>query len=226
MKKLLHNLHAFFYVTFHWNIWLAVFIFWHEAKRGPRYRINTIRPVGFRRLTILDGDITKSSPYEAVSYYVLENLLEQFRRFSSESCLTDLGCGKGRVLVAAAHYGFTRLVGVEFARELCLQAKYNLRNLRKRMPGLRSTIHCMNVLRYPIDAREKVFFLFNPFNAEILKQFISRLNASVSRHPRTIWFIYASPVNRQVLLDEGYQVMYHIRPGRRLAGMILKKECA
>ncbi|MGH2564976.1 MAG: hypothetical protein ACRDE5_10705, partial [Ginsengibacter sp.] len=69
MKKFIHNIYYFFYLSFNWNVFLASFIIWHEIKRGPKYRINTVKPENLRKLTILEGDISKSSPYEAVSFY-------------------------------------------------------------------------------------------------------------------------------------------------------------
>jgi SAM-dependent methyltransferase len=224
VKKIIHNIYAFFYISLNWNIWLAIFIFWHEIKRGPKYRINTIKPMGFKKMTITGGDVSKSSPYEAVSYYLLEKLFIRFRELSTDKTLTDLGCGKGRVLVAAAFFGFNYLVGVEFGKELCQEARKNLTNTAEKIPGIKWEIHYMDVLDYSIQPAESVFFLFNPFNAEILERFIQKLNRSLIVRPRKTWFIYASPVHATTLQHYGYEIVYHIHPGKKLEGMILKKE--
>ena len=98
---------------------MAIFITWHEIKRGHKYGINTIQRAELKKFTINQGDIGKSSPYEAVNYYMLETLLEKFRKlFPEEKNLLDVGSGKGRVMVTAAHYGFKKITGVDFAKEL------------------------------------------------------------------------------------------------------------
>src|SRR4030095_15873488 len=99
VKKFFHNIYNFFYVAFNWNLPLAIFITWHEIKRGPKYNINTIKPVSLDALSIAEGDISKSSPYEALNYYILETLLENFRKlFPREKSIIDIGSGKGRVM--------------------------------------------------------------------------------------------------------------------------------
>lgn len=124
MKLFLQYAHFFFYTTSNWNLGLAFFMLYHDIrgafKYGPR---KTFAPVPLRRLTIHNADISKSSPYEAVSFYMLEKLLTAFRSFSEENSIVDLGCGKGRVLVVATHYGFKRITGIDFAKELCGEAR-------------------------------------------------------------------------------------------------------
>jgi hypothetical protein len=73
VKKIFHYIYNFFYVAFNWNFPLAIFITWHEIKRGPKYNINTIKRERLQKLTIEEGDKSKSSPYEALNYFILEN---------------------------------------------------------------------------------------------------------------------------------------------------------
>lgn len=224
MKKIIHYISHFFYLTFHWNIFLACFVTWHEIKRGTRYGINTIKREKLEKLTIPSGDISKSSPYEAVTYYMLEKLLTAFRQMSDATSLTDLGCGKGRVLVAAAHFGFTSVTGVEFARELCREAETNLMYVQKKFPALKWKVVCSDVLHYRPGPEENVFFMFNPFNKEILEQFILNNKHKFLQDSEPVYFLYASPVHLDVLKKYGFAVQYYLR-NLNLEGAILKKEC-
>lgn len=225
MKKLFHNIYNFFYVAFNWNLPLAIFITWHEIKRGPKYNVNTIKPVSLKALTIAEGDISKSSPYEALNYYILETLLENFRKlFPSEKSILDIGSGKGRVMVVAAHYGFKNITGVDFARELCAAAKRNINKIKAQFRDTTFTIYCKDILNYAIDKNDKVFFLYNPFNNEIMEKFLEKIDHSVKEHSRTIYFIYANPQQKEVLLQNGYTEVFSIKKLRLLEGVILLKQ--
>lgn len=203
---------------------LAIFITWHEAKRGSKYGINTIKRTELKGLTIPEGDISKSSPYEAVNYYMLETLFENFRKlFPEEKSLTDLGCGKGRVLVVAAHYGFTDITGIDFAKELCEEAARNVKSIKTDFPAVNFKIIWDDVIRVPLTAINNVFFLFNPFNKEILEKFVEKVEQSLQDHPRAVYFIYVNPKHADVLLKKNFKVVYHVKKMKFLEGLIAIK---
>ena len=225
MKKLLHNIYNFFYVAFNWNLPLAVFVTWHEAKRGSKYKINTIKPVSLNDLTIVEGDKTKSSPYEALNFYILETLLGKFcKLFPNEKSLVDVGSGKGRVMVVAAHYGFTNITGIDFAKELCIAAEKNISKVKAQFPDTTFTIFCQDALNYSIQATDKVFFLFNPFNKEVMQKFLEKIDCSSKEYSRTIYLIYANPQQKEVVLQKGYKEVFRIKKLRLLEGVILVRD--
>ena len=224
MKKFIYYIYNFFFLSINWNPVLAIFVTWHELKRGSKYRIYTIKREKLEKLTIENGDITKSSPYEAVTYYLLEKLLSAFRKIDPSTNITDLGCGKGRVLVVAAHFGFTTIIGVEFANELCEKAGANMRKLEKKIPGLNWKVINKNVMNYEPGPDDNVFFLFNPFDRETLQLFLRKNEMLFNKNQKPIYFIYASPVHLDVLLKNGYKNIYHINPARNLEAVIVKKE--
>jgi SAM-dependent methyltransferase len=219
VKKLLDN---FLYIALRRNLSVALFITWHEIRRGSKYKINTIETADLDDLTIVEGDKTKSSRYEALNYYILETLLGAFcRLFPHEKNIVDVGSGKGRVMIVAAHYGFKNITGIDFAKELCDSANQNIRKIQGQFPHTTFTIHCSDILNYNINAGDKVFFLFNPFNKEIMEKFLEKIDASVSRSPRTIYFMYANPLYKSLLLEKGYREIFSVKKLRLLEGVIL-----
>ena len=224
MKKLFHTIYNFFYVAFNWNLPLAFFITWHEIRRGPKYNFNTIKPESLDELTIIEGDLSKSSPYEALNFFILENLLENFRKlFPEEKGLIDVGCGKGRVMIVAAHYGFNKITGIDFAKELCAAAEKNVNKIKTQFPGITFKIICQDILNYQIHPDDQVFFLFNPFNKEVMEIFVENINKSVKEKPRTIYFMYANPQQIDVLLQNGYKEVFRIKKMKLLKAVILVK---
>ena len=56
-----------------------------------------------------------------------------------------------------------------------------------------------DVVDYPIDPAESVFFLFNPFDEVILRSVLKNVKASLLKHPRKIWILYFNALHREIL---------------------------
>ena len=63
--------------------------------------------------------------YQAVTTDRLQAALAFLREDWSNFTFVDLGCGKGRALIAASEHGFARIIGVEFAKSLVDIARKN-----------------------------------------------------------------------------------------------------
>lgn len=224
MKKWIDYIKLFWYFGANWNFRLAWFMIRHEIKGEKKYGINTTAPAELGKLTIEKGDISKSSRYEAVNFYILESLLQKMRSIDSGTSFSDLGCGKGRALVVAAHFGFTKLKGVDFAKEVCEEAKQNMEQLKQNFPAISYEVICGNVTDYLVEPWESVFFLFNPFDEDTLETFLEKVEVSLKAYPRTIYFLYASPKHVETFFEFEYEPIYRKRKLKWLDGVILKKE--
>jgi len=208
MKLAWKYISHFWYVATNWNIWMAFFMVYDNIRGSLKYGTNTFIPVELKDLTITNGDRKKASRYEAVSFYMLENLLSAFQKVSGLTSVIDLGCGKGRVLMVAPHFGFTHIPGIDFAKELCQQAIVNMEEKEKEFPDINWNVINENVENYDIGSQDTVFFMFNPFTEVVLKRFLEKLDHSCQEFPRAIYFLYASPQYQQMLLDDGYAIIY------------------
>lgn len=208
MKTLFQYCYFFFYNTIHWGLPLAFFTLYHDVRCARKYGIHTFFPASLNGLSISNADISKSSPYEASNYLLLEKLFRAFREHSNSVSLVDLGCGKGRAMVVAAHFGFRKITGIDFAEELCREATANMVKTNMQFPDLQWRVINGNVVDYAISEEDSVFFLFNPFNEEVLVSFLEKLDCSLRQNARTTWFIYVSPLHVQALLNRGYEVVF------------------
>jgi 16S rRNA G966 N2-methylase RsmD len=127
-------------------------------------------------------------------------------------------------MVAAAHYGFKNIIGVDFAKELCAAAERNINKIKTQFPNTTFKVYCKDILNYAISADDKVFFLFNPFNKEIMEKFLEKIDRSLKEHRRTIYFIYANPQQKEILIQKRYQEIFRIKKLKRLEGVILLKQ--
>ena len=196
---------------------------YHDVRGAMKYGIKTFVRARLADLSIGNADLTKSSPYEAVNYFMLERLLAEFRKISSSAFIVDLGCGKGRVMVVAAHFGFTHITGIDFAKELCEEASRNMEKTQSAIPGISWKVIHANVLDYTILPEDFVFFMFNPFVEETLDSFLSKLEESCRLFPRKTYFLYASPQHVTALEDRGYNIIF-CQSMMNLKGLILSKE--
>lgn len=187
---------------------MAFFMLYDNIRGSIKYGSNTFAPVELKNLTIVDGDLKKASRYEAVSFYMLEQLFTAFRKISHKTSITDLGCGKGRMMMVAPHFGFKDITGIDFAKEVCEQAEANMRKIQGQFPDIKWKVINQNVEKYEIAANDCVFFMFNPFSHSVLKNFLRKVNDSCDQFPRTIYFLYASPQYQKLLLDNGYVIIY------------------
>jgi len=223
MKKFWKYISHFFYVAINWNIWMAFFMAYDNIRGSVKYGSDTFIPVELKDLTITGGNIKKASRYEAASFYMLEQLLGAFRKISDQTSIIDLGCGKGRMMMVAPHFGFTDIAGIDFAKEVCEQAIVNMKKKEKQFPGIKWKVINQDVEDYDIGPSDSVFFIFNPFNHTVLKNFLKKLGASCNQFPRTTWFIYASPLHQHVLLNNGYAIIYQ-KQKMHLKGIIAVRD--
>lgn len=210
MNKLWKYISHFFYVAINWNIWMA-FMVYDNIRGSAKYSSKTLIPAELKDLTITGNNIKEGSPYEAASFYMIAQLLTAFRKISGQTSIIDLGCGKGRMMMVAPHFGFSGITGIDFAKEACEQAVANLKKKEKQFPKIKWKVVAKDVEDYVISPSDSVFFLFNPFNQTVLKNFVKKLEASCDQFPRTTCFIYASPLHQQVLLNNGYAIIYQKR---------------
>jgi len=134
------------------------------------------------------------------------SLAKLFRRIAipNGSVLVDLGCGKGRVLLIASRFGFKEVRGVEYAHELCETARKNC-SIYKAKTGVGTEFQIIesDVIDYTINSDENIFFMFNPFDAEVLSKVLDNIIRSLSMHTRSIWIIYRNPVFAKVIETHG-----------------------
>ncbi len=94
--------------------------------------------------------------------------------------LVDLGAGLGRVLVLAHLLSGARAHGIELQAHLAERAGATCAALR--LPAV--TIACADAARTELAG--SVFFLYAPFNGELLARVLDRLAAVARRHPITV----------------------------------------
>ena len=137
--------------------------------------------------------------YQGAAYKVLFRVLKELYPLSKSFSFIDIGCGMGRVLFVAEFIGYNELKGIEIDAELIQQAKANL----KRYPFKRveSTFEFVpnNALSYNYPNKPTVYFLFNPFNENVLSEVLAKILSSTKEET---YFIYMNPKFQEVFSNK------------------------
>ena len=103
----------------------------------------------------------------------------------------DLGCGKGRVVLAAARRPFRRVVGVEISSELAAIARANIEGYRP-PPPLLAPIDVVeaDVTRIDLPDGDLLVHLYHPFETPVTEIVLDRLESSRRASPRRVTIAY------------------------------------
>jgi precorrin-6B methylase 2 len=118
----------------------------------------------------------------------------------------DLGCGMGRILCVAARQPVRKCIGVELLEPLCEIARRNAARLR----GRKAPIEIVRGDATTVDLSEgTIYFMFNPFGADTLRDTLENMRGSLSQKPRTITIAYYNSQYVSVLEELGWLAKVH-----------------
>jgi hypothetical protein len=157
-----------------------------------RYGTDTISTARLDALTIQTESREHGTSYEGIRILPARRLMKYLReRLPGGGAFVDLGCGKGKALMAAAQAGITPVRGVEFAHELCVIARRNWDSFHARagLPAEACSVIEGDVTTYAYAPDETMYFINNPFDELILAKVMERISASTRAHPRRVLVI-------------------------------------
>jgi SAM-dependent methyltransferase len=132
--------------------------------------------------------------YEATkTRHILPFFNENAKLFTFGETIIDLGCGKGGALIALRKAGFNRIYGVEISEKLCNIAKSNL--LKFKIDDV--TVYHSDIMDFNMYHYFEIFYMYNPFPAEILRHVISKIEQSLLEKPRQVIIIYMNPKHHE-----------------------------
>lgn len=184
----------------------AVLLTVQEQVFDLRYGVNTASlwetwdlPEGYDRGKYVRYGGSKIAP--------VRQIFGQIQPHSPGATFVDIGCGKGRILLLASHQPYRAVVGVDFDPRLCSIAEKNIRQYRSASQKCRSIeVHCADATSFQLPPGRLVLYLFNPFGAEIVQNFLDNLHASFVKDPREIWIVYHNPVHGALMKQCGFLV--------------------
>lgn len=134
------------------------------------------------------GEYHDAFDFETISHYTIEKVIRQ-TQLKEEDTAFVLGCGKGRAVCHLARRNLHKVVGIEISSKLVSMAQENVQKLR----GRRAPVEICNADVASADlSKGNIFFMFNPFGAETLKQVIENIQNSHDISRSRIIIIYVN----------------------------------
>jgi hypothetical protein len=153
------------------------------------YGVSTSGDEPLWRLDIASPNARFGRRHQTTSEWELRAAIQFLGRDPARFTFIDLGCGKGRTLIAASRLGFRQSIGVEFARELADAARTNLVKLQI---ADASVLHC-DAADFLFPAGNLVIYLYNPFTAPVMTKVVANLESRAHRPGDEIYVAYKEP---------------------------------
>lgn len=221
--KLFQHIQYFLYIATNWGLQIALFTLRQEWRGEKKYRINTTSFSNLSRFKITGNQLSHATEYMPVNYFTIEHLFTHLPEQAKKGSLLDIGCGKGRAMCVAASFGFQKVIGIDFAKEMIEAAEKNLAVTKSTYPSLEYQLTWADLSTLEIGKELQTVFLFNPFDEILLKTVVQKIEASLKAYPRELYVLYASPRHEDVFFAAGYDVLYRIKKFNFLEGIILTK---
>jgi SAM-dependent methyltransferase len=165
-----------------------------------RFGVSTSGKIPVSALNIDSGNKTAGTRYEPTAPAAFSEMMAVLpQKLIPRATFIDIGCGKGRVLLMAAEYGFRKIIGIDFAADLCLSASGNVERYRRCSNSSASiSIEQRDACTYDIPNQPGVLFLYNPFSESVMRSFVANVERSLSQQPREFYVIYYMPLWNKV----------------------------
>ena len=124
--------------------------------------------------------------YGTPDYYYIRRIVRTLDP-QPDDVIYDIGSGMGRIVCVLSRKRVKKVVGLELLPELCDISRANAANVRGRRSPIE--IRCGDASTADISDGT-IYFLFNPFGRETLKDFLQNLEASLVKNPRTLQLVY------------------------------------
>ena len=150
--------------------------------------------------------------YAPASFQLVRRLIGSAGINPRDFAFVDLGCGKGRALIAASKWPFKEVLGVEVDRSLYDIGQRNLQawaNFRKAPPPLR-IIHA-DAASAALPDGNLLIFLYNPFGSRTMRTVAHRLAAIASEPHREVVILYANDMEAAEIEKTGHFERTRIR---------------
>ena len=222
--KFFYYFKYFYFIAKNWNLRLATFTVYHEIRGEKKYKIETIQIDNLQQQKIKSVNLKHASIYQGTNYSIIEKAFEFLKNENANDNIVDFGCGKGRVLVVAAFYGFKKITGIDFDGSLCREAELNIEKIKPLFSETNFEIICDDVVNYSVEDETNVFFFFNPFDEVVMLQILKNILSSLKKNERKVYIVYVNPLHKEIFLSAGFEEEFFYRKMKYLEFTILSKE--
>lgn len=131
--------------------------------------------------------------YTATDYRSFRKVMKHVELRKHKDVFLDYGSGMGRVLIMAATYPFSKVIGVELSPELNKVAFENIKRVKKKLKCKDIEIVEADAASYDIPSEVSLIYFYSPFSGAILSQVVDNIHKSLVEAPRELTIVYKNP---------------------------------
>ncbi|XZE18470.1 class I SAM-dependent methyltransferase [Pirellulaceae bacterium SH449] len=155
-----------------------------------RFRLETREELQVQDLDISPIDKQHAEKYKPTRSRYFQQLMKRLKP-DRDQVFVDVGCGKGRILLLAALYGFKKIRGIEISSCLSEIAIRNIKAFQTKRPEAKDIeVHCESILDYQFRHDETFLFLYSPFDAFVTERFLEQVQESLHNNPRDLTLVF------------------------------------
>lgn len=189
-----------------------------DQRFDRKYGVDTSGIINTASLDISADKKKTSKEYQPTPVKAIRRILKSLTIDHSQYTFVDFGSGKGRVLLLASEYPYSKVIGIEFSRMLHSAAEKNIEIWKRQ-----GRVKCRNIESICKDATEfglphepLILFFFTPFNATIADQMARAISADFKKCPRQVQLVYYGGrpdfLNALTQTNFSYEEIYSARP--------------
>lgn len=154
-----------------------------------KYKLDTRSEVAIQDLDISSDEKKHADKYKPTRTRYFRKLIQHLKP-DLNGVFVDVGCGKGRILILAAMFGFKEVRGIEISNQLSNISSKNIETFRARFEkAFCVEVLCLSVLDYHFRHDETFVFLYSPFDYTITERFLCKLEESIAKSPREVTLV-------------------------------------
>jgi len=135
---------------------------------------------------------------------LLKDLESSMEKPLEKNVFVDYGSGKGAAIIHAKKLGFSKTIGVEFAKELHEKAVQNIKALNfKNVESLYA-----DATTYVLPNDISVIYFFNPFDEVVMQKVIDNIMAQKSSFKNDVYVIYGNA--SCTILKENFKLLQEL----------------
>jgi hypothetical protein len=165
-----------------------------ERRYDNALGIDTGGEIVGERLMISSDRMPHAKGYAGTPPAIAKHLIGLVAHKAKGFIFIDYGAGKGRVLLIAAGYQFSRVLGIELSEPLIRVASANIAAYAQGHPELRPIeLVQIDAANYNLPDTPCVLFFYDPFEASLMERIGQRVRESFLANPRKLFILYYSP---------------------------------
>ncbi len=134
----------------------------------------------------------RGTAYLQNSYEVVDKSIEKVEELNpnlKKGYFLDYGSGKGLPMIIAQRRGFKKVIGVEFAKELCEVCIENM----KKMKIKNYEVLNMDAADYIPPKEVTLILLFNPFDEVVMGEVAKKIVGQKEKYLYDVYIVYLNP---------------------------------